>query len=57
MLGKLTVPGPPTNLDYSGARACCASSRYGWGLFAHFFLSSINSLFFLPLSGGRSDID
>ena len=27
----------PTNLDYSRARACCAGSRCGWGLFGHFF--------------------
>ena len=49
VLGKLTVPGGPTNLDYSRARA--------WGLFGHFFLSSIISLIFLPLSRRRPDID
>ena len=37
VLGKLPVPGRPTNLDYSRARACCACSRCGWGLFGHFF--------------------
>ena len=37
--GNLPVPGRPTYLDYSRARACCASSRCGWGLFGHFFLS------------------
>ena len=37
VLGKLPVPGRPTNLDYSGARAYCACSRCGWGLFGHFF--------------------
>ena len=57
MLGKLSVPGRPTDLDYSRARAYCAFSRYGWGLFGHFFLSSIISLFFLPLSVRRPDID
>ena len=31
MLGKLSVPGRPTNLDDSRARAYCACSRYGWG--------------------------
>ena len=31
MLGKLPVPGRPTNLDYSRARAYCACSRCGWG--------------------------
>ena len=54
VLGKLPVPGHPTNLDNS--RAYCACSRCGWGLFGH-FLSSIISLFFLPLSGRRPDID
>ena len=38
MLGKLPVPGRPTHLDYSRARACCACSRCGWGLFGHFSL-------------------
>ena len=37
VLGKLSVPGRPTNLDYSRARAYCACSRCGWGLFGHFF--------------------
>ena len=105
VLGKLPGPGRPTNLDYSGARAYCACSRCGWGLFGHFFFScgggqvvrrcwvnfqcrgviliwiivgqgpialaigaggglfghfffsSFTSLFFLPLSGRRPDID
>ena len=37
MLGKLTVPGRPTNLDCSRAKVYCASSRCGCGLFGHFF--------------------
>ena len=37
VLGKLPVPGRPTNLDNSKARAYCACSRYGRGLFGHFF--------------------
>ena len=41
VLGKLAVLGCPTNLDYSRARAYCAYSRCGLGLFGHFFLSSI----------------
>ena len=57
VLGKLPVPGRPTNLDYSRARAYCACSRCGWGFVWTFFLSSIISLFFLPLSGSRSEID
>ena len=44
VLGKLLVPGRPTNLDYSRARAQCACSRCGWGLFGHFF-SRLSFLF------------
>ena len=40
VLGKLAVWGRHTKLD---------DSRCGWGLFGHFFLSSIISLFFLSL--------
>ena len=57
VLGKLPVPGRPTNLDNSRARAYCSCCRCGRGLFGHCFLSSIASLFFLPLSGRRPDID
>ena len=57
VLGKFPMPGRPTNLDYSRAMAFCAYSRCGWGLFGHFFLLSIVSLFFLPLSGRQPDID
>ena len=38
VLGKLPVPGRPTNLDNSGTRAYCACSRCGRGLFGHFSL-------------------
>ena len=38
VLGKLPVPGRPTNLAYSRARAYCAFRRCGWGLFGHFSL-------------------
>ena len=38
VLGKLPVLGRPTNLDYSRARAYCACSRCGWGLFGHISL-------------------
>ena len=31
VLGKLSRPGRPTNLDNSMARAYCACSRCGWG--------------------------
>ena len=37
MLGKLLASGRPTTLDNSRARAYCAYSRCGWGLFGHFF--------------------
>ena len=37
VLGKLPVPGRPTNLDYSGARTYCACSGCRWWLFGHFF--------------------
>ena len=57
VLGKLSVPWRPTNLDQSRARAYCACSRCGLGVVWTFFLSSILSLHFLPLSGRRSDID
>ena len=52
-LGKLPVPGRPTNLDLSRARACCACRRCGWGLFGHFFSNlSFLSSFSLSLGDG-----
>ena len=51
-----TVPGRPTNLDYSMARAYYACSRCG-GSCLDIFLSSIISLFCLSLSGRQPDID
>ena len=50
------VPGRPTNLDNSWARAYCVCSRCGWGLFGHFF-SRISFLFSFFLSGRWADID
>ena len=51
VLGKLPVPGRPTNLDHSRARAC---SRCGWGMFGHFFSRlSFLSLFSLSLETAR----
>ena len=44
VLGKLPVPGRPTNLDYSRTRAYCACSRCGWGFFWSFFVSFSFSL-------------
>ena len=53
VLGKLPVPGRPINLDDSRARAYCACSRCGWGLFGHFYsqLSCLSS-FSLTLGDG-----
>ena len=57
ILGKLSVPGHPTYLDNSRARAYCACSRCGWGLFGHFF-SHKSFLFPFSLSmGDLPDID
>ena len=50
MLGKLPVPGRPTNLDKSRAKAYCACSRCGWELFGHFSLVYHFSSFSLSLS-------
>ena len=44
VLGKLSMPGRPTTLDRSRARASCACSSCGWGFVCTFFLSSIISL-------------
>ena len=55
VLGKLPVPGRPTNLAYSRTRAYCAFSRCGWGLFGHFF-SHLSVLFFFSLSLGDGPI-
>ena len=49
VLGKLPVLGRPTHLDWSRARAYCACSRCGWGLFGHFF-SRQSFLFSFSLS-------
>ena len=55
MLGKLSVPGRPTSLDDGRARAHCACSRCGWGLFGHFFPHP-SFLFFFSLSLGDGPI-
>ena len=56
VLGKLPVPGRPFYLDYCRARASAFLVGEGVGAWT-FFLSSIIPLFFLLLSGRRSDID
>ena len=55
VLGKLPVPGRPTNLDNSRARAYCACSGCGLGLFGHFF-SHLSFLFSFSLSLGDGPI-
>ena len=52
-LGKLPVPGSPTNLDDSRTRAYCACTRCGWGLFGHFYSQlSFLSSFSISLGDG-----
>ena len=41
VLGKLSVPGRSTNLDYSRAGAYCACSRCGWGLYGQLFETAV----------------
>ena len=48
---KLPVPGRPTNLDNSRARAFCTCRRCGGGCL------DIFSLYYHLLSGRRRDID
>ena len=55
VLDNLPVPGRPTNLNLSRARAYCACNRCGWGLFEHFF-SRLSSLFSFSLSLGDGPI-
>ena len=52
VLGKLPVPGRPTNLDDRRARAYCACSRCGFGLVWTFLLSTILSSFSISLGHG-----
>ena len=49
VLGKLPVPGRPTSLEKSRARAYCTCSRCGWGCLDIFTLISPFSSFSLPL--------
>ena len=55
VLGKLLVPGRPSNLADSRARAYCACSRCGWGLFGHFY-SHLSFLSYFSLSLGDCPI-
>ena len=55
VLGKVPGPERPTNLGLSRARAYCACSRCGWGLFGHFY-SRLSFLFSFSLSLGDGPI-
>ena len=55
VLGKLPVPGRPTYLDKSRARAYCACGGCGWGLFGHFY-SRLSVLFSFSRSLGDGPI-
>ena len=55
VLGKLPVPGRPTGLDCSMARAYCACNRCGWGVVWNFF-SHLSLLFSFSLSLGDGPI-
>ena len=55
VLGKLPVPGRPTNLDKSRTRANCTCSWCGWELFGHFY-SHLSFLFSVSLSLGNDPI-
>ena len=56
VLGKLPVPGRPIFWIQVGQGSIVLAIGAG-GVVWTFFLSSITSLFFLPLSGRRPDID
>ena len=55
VLGKHPVLGLPINFDHSRARAYCACSGCGWGLFGLFF-SPLSFLFSFSLSLGDGPI-
>ena len=55
MQGELPVPGRPIMLDLVRARAYCACSGCGRGLFGH-FISHLSILFSLFLSLGDGPI-
>ena len=56
VMDKLPVSGRPTNLESSN-QGPIALALGACGVVWTFFLSSIISLLFLPLSGSRPDID
>ena len=56
MLGKLPVPGRPTNFDNSRPRAIALAIGAGWGCLVIFF-SRLSLQFSFSLFGRRPDID
>ena len=57
VLGQLPVPERPTIWRILGQGPIALAGGAGGGVVWTFLLSSIFSLLFLPLSGGRPDID
>ena len=57
VLGILPVSGRPTIWIIVGQGPTALAEGAGWGCLDIFFLSSFISLFLLPLSGRRPDID
>ena len=57
MLDKLPEPGRPTCLEIIVVQGPITLAVGAGGVIWTFFLSSIISLLFLPLSGRRPDID
>ena len=51
------MPGRPTDWIIVGLGPIVLAIDAGGGCLENFFLSTITSLFFLPLSGRRPDID
>ena len=57
VLGKISVPGRPTNLDNSRSWSIALAVGADGGCVVIFFLSRLPLLFFIPLSGRRPDIE
>ena len=58
LIGKYRCAGAYRNLDTGRAKPTVPVAGAGWGSFdIHFFHSPMISLFYLPLSGRRHDID
>ena len=57
VLGKLPVPGRPANLDYCCKGLLCLQYVRVGVVWTFSLVLSLVSLFFLPLSGRRLEID